>query len=130
MQLVVKTYRIARPSCSRQIRTADRISGDRIGSPTRSVERAAVLLRRGGPQGAGKRNSWLDRAELQQLVVMATHQLVNQRRISFEVVPAMETPNEETRRALVAAEAKELGLIPDDSAYFNDIDELMAFLDE
>ncbi|MEG0017069.1 MAG: hypothetical protein RR747_10920, partial [Gordonibacter sp.] len=93
-------------------------------------ERAAVLLRRGGPQGAGKRNSWLDRAELQQLVVMATHQLVNQRRIPFEVVPAMETPNEETRRALVAAEAKELGLIPDDSAYFNDIDELMAFLDE
>ncbi|MEG2533614.1 MAG: hypothetical protein RSB04_11445 [Gordonibacter sp.] len=61
---------------------------------------------------------------------MATHQLVNQRRIPFEVVPAMETPNEETRRALVAAEAKELGLIPDDSAYFNDIDELMAFLDE
>lgn len=61
---------------------------------------------------------------------MATHQLVNQRRIPFEVIPAAETPNEETRRALVAAEAKELGLIPDDSPVFNDIDKLIAYLDE
>ncbi len=63
-------------------------------------------------------------------VVMATHQLVNQRRIPFEVIPATETPNEETRRALIAAEAKELGLLPDDSACFDDVDELMAFLDK
>lgn len=63
-------------------------------------------------------------------VVMATHQLVNQRRIPFEIVPALEAPNETTHRALVAAEAKELGLIPDDSKSFRDVDELMAFLDE
>lgn len=63
-------------------------------------------------------------------VVMATHQLVNQRRIPFEIVPAMETPNEETRRALIAAEAKELGLIPDDSICFSNVNELMSYLDE
>lgn len=62
-------------------------------------------------------------------VVMATHQLVNQRRIPFEIIPASETPNEETRRALVAAEAKELGLIADDAPAFSDVDELMALLE-
>ena len=61
-------------------------------------------------------------------VVMAT--LVNQRRIPFEIVPAGGVPNEETRRALVAAEAKELGLIPDDAPAFDDIDGLVAFLEE
>ena len=39
-------------------------------------------------------------------------------------------PNEETRRALVAAEAKELGLIPDDAPAFDDIDGLVAFLEK
>lgn len=63
-------------------------------------------------------------------VVMATHQLVNQRSIPFEIVMAAETPNEETRLALVAAEAKELGLISDDAPAFDNVDELMAFLDE
>ena len=62
-------------------------------------------------------------------VVMATHQLVNQCRIPFEIVPGG-VPNEETRRALVAAEAKELGLIPDDAPAFDDIDGLVAFLEE
>jgi len=57
-------------------------------------------------------------------VVMATHQLVNQRRIPFDLVPAAEVPNEETERALVAAKAKELGLIPDDAETFRDADEL------
>ena len=64
------------------------------------------------------------------LSYMATHQLVNQRRIPFEIVPAGGVPNEETRRALVAAEAKELGLIPDDAPAFDDIDGLVAFLEE
>ncbi|MBU5404362.1 type II toxin-antitoxin system RelB/DinJ family antitoxin [Paraeggerthella hongkongensis] len=63
-------------------------------------------------------------------VVMATRQLVNQRRIPFEIVPAVGIPNEETRRALVAAEAKELGLISDDAPAFADVDGLMAFLEE
>ncbi len=37
--------------------------------------------------------------------------------------------NEETRRALAAAEAKELGLVADDAPAFDDADELMAFLE-
>ena len=45
-------------------------------------------------------------------------------------VPAVGIPNEETRRALVAAEAKELGLISDDAPAFADVDGLMAFLEE
>ena len=63
-------------------------------------------------------------------VVMATHQLVNQRRIPFEIVPAGEVPNDETRRALIVAEAKEMGLIADDARAFDDVDKLMALLDE
>lgn len=63
-------------------------------------------------------------------VVMATHRLVNQRRIPFELLPALEVPNEATRRALVAAEAKELGLIPDDAVGFDGIDDLMTYLED
>ena len=59
-------------------------------------------------------------------VVMATHQLG----IPFEIVPAGEVPNDETRRALIVAEAKEMGLIADDARAFDDVDKLMAFLDE
>ena len=39
-----------------------------------------------------------------------------------------ETPNEETRRAAVEAEAKELGLIEDDSPRFRYADAAIAFL--
>lgn len=63
-------------------------------------------------------------------VVLATHQLVNQRRIPFEILPAPEVPNEKTRQALVEAEAKELGLIPDDSPRFSNVDDLTAYLEE
>ena len=62
-------------------------------------------------------------------VTLATKQLVNQRRIPFDLVAAPETPNEETRRALIAAEAKQAGLIPDDAVAFSGADDLMAFLD-
>ena len=41
-----------------------------------------------------------------------------------------EVPNDETRRALIVAEAKEMGLIADDARAFDDVDKLMAFLDE
>jgi DNA-damage-inducible protein J len=37
---------------------------------------------------------------------------------------------EETRRALVEAEAKELGLIPDDAATFTSVEDAMAYLDD
>ena len=63
-------------------------------------------------------------------VNLALRQLVNQRRIPFELVPAEDTPNEETRRAMVLAEAKELGIVKDNDPSFDDADMLMASLDE
>ena len=60
----------------------------------------------------------------------AVRQLVNQRKIPFEIVGRAEVPNEATRRAMVIAEAHELGILPDDSPSFNNADELMSFLDE
>ena len=62
-------------------------------------------------------------------VTLATKQLVNQRRIPFDLAAMPKIPNEATRKALVAAEAKELGLIPDDAQAFDTADSLMAFLD-
>ena len=38
-------------------------------------------------------------------------QLILQKKIPFEVLTETDEPTEETRRALVAAEAKELGII-------------------
>ena len=60
---------------------------------------------------------------------MAVHQLANQKKIPFEVLAAPDAPNEETHKAMIAAEAKALGLIPDDAAGFSNPDDLMAFLD-
>ena len=61
-------------------------------------------------------------------LTLALRQLVNQRRIPFELVPAQEEPNEETRRAMVLAEAKELGLIEDDAVSLDSADDAAAFL--
>lgn len=47
--------------------------------------------------------------------VMAAKQLVAQRRVPFDLVVPADVPNEETYVALVLAQAKELGLVPDDS---------------
>lgn len=63
-------------------------------------------------------------------VQLATRQLVNQRRVPFDLVAPSEVPNEETHRALVEAEARALGLIPDASPAFTSADQLMAYLDE
>lgn len=60
---------------------------------------------------------------------MAVKQLINQRRIPFEILPAKEEPSEETRRAMIAAEAKEYGLIDDDSPSFTTVDEAINWLD-
>lgn len=63
-------------------------------------------------------------------VVMATKQLVAQNRLPFSTeVPRGYVPTEETRRALVEAEARELGLLPDDAPSFTDVDGLMSYLD-
>ena len=61
---------------------------------------------------------------------LAVRQLVNQRKIPFEIVGRPEVPNEVTRRAMVIAEAHELGILPDDSSSFDNVDDLMSFLDE
>ena len=61
-------------------------------------------------------------------VNLALRQLVNQGKIPFELIPAQSVPNEETRRAMVLAEAKELGIVADDDPAFQDIDMLMASL--
>ena len=63
-------------------------------------------------------------------VNLALRQLVNQRRIPFGIVAAPELPNEETHRAMVMAEAKELGIVADNDPSFSDIDLLMASLEE
>ena len=66
---------------------------------------------------------------LNSYINLAIRQLVNQRCIPFELKAADVVPNEETRRAMVLAEAKAMGLLEDDSPSFSDADDLMAFLD-
>lgn len=61
---------------------------------------------------------------------LAARQLVLQKKIPFEVLTEAAIPTEKTRRALVEAEAKELGILPDDSPSFTDMDDLRAFLDD
>lgn len=60
---------------------------------------------------------------------LAVRQLVNQRQIPFDLKPATSVPNEQTRIAMITAEAKELGIIPDDSPRFSNADDAMTFLD-
>lgn len=63
-------------------------------------------------------------------VTLATKQLVNQRKVPFELVSPEPIPTPETHRAMIAAEAKSLGLIPDDEPSFHDSNSLITFLDE
>ena len=60
---------------------------------------------------------------------MAVKQLINQQRVPFDILPTGYEPTEETHKAMVAAEAKALGLIPDDAVAFDDVDELMDYLE-
>ena len=59
---------------------------------------------------------------------LALRQLANKRKVPFELVAADPVPTEETRRAMVEAEARELGIIPDDSPSFTNSDDLIASL--
>jgi DNA-damage-inducible protein J len=63
-------------------------------------------------------------------VNLAARQFVIQNRIPFEIVTPEAIPNEVTRKAMLAAEAKELGLIPDDSKTFNSVDDAMDYLNQ
>lgn len=63
-------------------------------------------------------------------VNMAARQLLIQGRLPFEVIAptVRDIPSEETRRALVGAEAKMLGIVPDDAVSFADGHEAAAFI--
>ena len=62
-------------------------------------------------------------------VTMASRQLVTQRRVPFSIVAPEREPTEETRRAMVAAEAKALGLLPDDAPVFDSGDDVLDYLE-
>ena len=62
-------------------------------------------------------------------VAMASRQLVTQRRVPFDIVVAGEEPTEDTRRAMIAAEAKALGLMPDDAPVFRSSDDALDYLE-
>ncbi len=61
---------------------------------------------------------------------LAARQLVIQKRVPFELLAESDEPTATTKRALVAAQAKELGIIPDDSPSFSNIKDLKDYLDE
>ncbi|WP_143455779.1 damage-inducible protein J [Limosilactobacillus reuteri] len=54
---------------------------------------------------------------------MAVRQLVIQKKIPFEILAEQEDSNLTTRRALIEAKAKDLGIIPDGSPHFKNVDE-------
>ena len=49
-------------------------------------------------------------------VTMASIQLVNQQRLPFDTSVRAAEPNEPTKRAMLEAEAKDRGILPDDAA--------------
>ena len=61
---------------------------------------------------------------------LAARQLVIQKKVPFEVLAEYDEPTETTKKALVTAQTKELGIIPDDSPSFDNVDELKNYLDE
>jgi DNA-damage-inducible protein J len=63
-------------------------------------------------------------------IKMLYAQIVDKKGLPFTptLTASHEIPNVETRRAMVLAEAKELGMIPDDSPRFSSVSELMEDL--
>lgn len=61
---------------------------------------------------------------------LAARQLVIQKKVPFEVLAESDEPTETTKKALVIAQAKELGIIPDDSPSFDSMDDLKNYLDK
>ncbi len=62
--------------------------------------------------------------------VMAAKQFVLQKKVPFEILAEPEIPNKTTRKAMLLAEAKEEGIIPDNSPSFKNADDLMKSLDK
>ncbi|CAM3124345.1 type II toxin-antitoxin system RelB/DinJ family antitoxin [Lactiplantibacillus plajomi] len=61
---------------------------------------------------------------------LAARQLVIQKKVPFEVLSESDVPTEATKKAIVTAQAKELGILPDDAPTFNSVDELKTYLDK
>ena len=61
-------------------------------------------------------------------VTMASIQLVNQQRLPFDTSVRTEEPNEQTKRAMLEADAKERGVLPDGEASFNSAQDAIAWL--
>lgn len=61
---------------------------------------------------------------------MAVKQLINQRRVPFELVAMSYEPTEETHLAMLRAEAKAAGLIPDNDLSFDNVEDFFAALEE
>ena len=61
-------------------------------------------------------------------VTMASIQLVNQQRLPFDTSVRAAEPNEQTKRAMLEAEAKERGIRPDDAATFNSAQDAITWL--
>ena len=61
-------------------------------------------------------------------VTMASIQLVNQQRLPFDTSVRAAEPNEQTKRAMLEAEAKDHGILPDDAATFNSAQDAITWL--
>lgn len=59
---------------------------------------------------------------------LALRQLANKRKVPFELDAADPIPNEATRRAMIEAEARAYGIIPDDAPGFTNVDDLVTAL--
>lgn len=62
-------------------------------------------------------------------LTLALRQLVNQRRVPFDLVATPDVPNDATQRAMLVAEAKEAGLVEDDSLAFDNVSDFLKSLD-
>ncbi|WP_232805297.1 type II toxin-antitoxin system RelB/DinJ family antitoxin [Lactobacillus crispatus] len=62
--------------------------------------------------------------------VMAAKQLVLQKKVPFEILTEPEIPNKTTEKAMLLADAKDEGLVTDDSPSFTNVDDLMKSLDK
>lgn len=67
---------------------------------------------------------------IDEYVNLAARQLLVQGKVPFEIMTEIDVVNDTTRRALVLAEAKELGIVPDDSPEFSTIEALKVYLDQ
>ncbi|AEJ23595.1 DNA-damage-inducible protein J [Weissella koreensis KACC 15510] len=65
---------------------------------------------------------------LNDYLVMAAKQFVIQNKIPFEVIVPKGIPNETTHKALIEAQTREIGLIPDNSPEFDNVDDLINHL--